>query len=654
MSWFARGSLRHRLAVVTVGSSALALLVASSALLAFDVAHDRKHAVENLHLLADIAGDDAAAALAAGDRVAAREWIERLGGRPLVRRVALYAADGTPFAAYEGDAAGPREIWQVPPSDTTQIGDMVVAVNRSLTADGRPVGTLVIEQSLAGLYAQLSAKLALLLGVLAACCTLLFWIGSRLVGGVTSPILELARLSHEIAATQDYTRRAEVPEGDGEFGVLARTFNAMLERLERDTDLHAQREQLRFMNAELEREKDRALVAVRTRSEFLANMSHEIRTPMTAILGYIELLRTEQADREQIASMLEVIQRNGSHLMAVINDILDLSKLESGRLEIESVWCSPQEIIADVRQLMEERAAAKGLRFEMIYRGRLPVQIRSDPTRLRQILLNLLSNAIKFTTEGYVRLAVWLSDMESALSARLVFEVTDTGIGIATDKHATIFSAFGQADSSMTRRFGGSGLGLSISSRLAALLGGNLDLMGSALGRGSIFALAVPLGAELAELELREVPGGLAERRTAARPAEPELQLSGRILLAEDSPDTQRLVRMFLRRSGVQIAVAENGALALDELRSARDAGEPYDLVLMDMQMPELDGYSATRALRAEGFAIPVIAFTAHAMIEERERCLAAGCDEFASKPIQRDALVRLVAGFLKVPTSPS
>jgi CheY-like chemotaxis protein len=340
---------------------------------------------------------------------------------------------------------------------------------------------------------------------------------------------------------------------------------------------------------------------------------------------------------------LGTIQRNGAHLLSLINDMLDLSKIESGRLALEHVTFSPCDVVGEVVELMRVRADAKGLPLRAGYRTRVPARIDGDPTRLRQILLNLVGNAIKFTEVGEVRLDVELCESGAR---RLVFEVVDCGIGMSPEEIARLFRPFAQADASTTRRFGGTGLGLSICKRLADLMNATIEVW-SRVGAGSTFRLALPLPAA-PELELVDGPSHVAPAARAE--CRPGPRFSGRVLLAEDGPDNQRLIRSILSRAGVDVVVVDNGARAIEQVHAAEAAGEPFDLVLMDMQMPLLDGYGATRALRAAGSRVPIVALTAHAMAGERERCVAAGCDDFATKPIDRSRLFDTLARFLGEP----
>ena len=386
--------------------------------------------------------------------------------------------------------------------------------------------------------------------------------------------------------------------------------------------------------------KEAAEAASQSKSMFLANMSHEIRTPMTAILGYSELLLDSSLGAADRHNCIQTIRRNGEHLLAVINDVLDLSKIDAGKLAIDRVPCSPGELLCEVAALMEPRARDKGLTFDVQFTGHVPELIQTDPTRLRQILLNLVGNAIKFTELGGVRIVATVEPNTN----RLRVDVIDTGIGLTEEQQARLFQPFTQADASTTRRFGGTGLGLSISRRLAQFLGGDISVT-SVSEKGSTFSVTIDCGQLPAGVELASSSSSSSAHSfvnlTSASSSNEEALLSARILLAEDGPDNQRLISHFLRKRGADVTLAGNGAVAVKLALAAEREGKPFDLVLMDMQMPELDGYQAARQLRDNGFARPIIALTAHAMEGDREKCLAAGCDDFATKPIDRPALFR-------------
>lgn len=391
-----------------------------------------------------------------------------------------------------------------------------------------------------------------------------------------------------------------------------------------------------------------AEAANRSKSEFLANMSHEIRTPLTAILGYTDLLRDDVrqsgANAEQLAA-LDTVRRAGEHLLSVINDILDISKIEAGRMAVEAVPTELPAVLLDVESLMRARAEQKGVSLECRLTAPIPVQVNTDPTRLRQVLMNLVGNAVKFTDRGRVLLEAGVE--ESDAGPLLVLSVDDTGPGMSEEQVAQLFQAFMQVDSSMTRRYGGTGLGLTISRRLAQLMGGDVELAQTAVGRGSRFEVRLPLRPVDDSARITQI----SARRLTPAMAPMTVTLRGHILLAEDGEDNQRLIAILLRAAGAQVTIVRNGREALEALDWARAAGAPFDVLLTDMQMPEMDGYTLARALRDAGNTIPVIALTAHAMAEDRQRCLDAGCDDYASKPIDRSALLTTLARWL--PGSP-
>ena len=408
--------------------------------------------------------------------------------------------------------------------------------------------------------------------------------------------------------------------------------------------------ELAELTDDLQRAKLAAESANRAKSEFLANMSHEIRTPLTSIVGYSELLHEECAV-PLIRERLNIIKRNGEHLMSIINDILDLSKIEADRMTVETTAASPLAIVADAIALVQPAAASKGLALEVSQRGGLPETIRTDPTRLKQVLVNVLSNAVKFTERGSVQLTSELASADSP-SPLLVFEVVDTGIGMTAKQLEGLFRPFVQADNSTTRRFGGTGLGLTISRKLARLLGGDITAS-SREAVGSRFSITVATGSLEAVPMIEGVQPKLSRPATPAETA--RARLCGEVLLAEDSPDSQKLLVYLLEKQGLTVTVVDNGRKAVDQALERAISGSPFDLILMDMQMPELDGYGATADLRRHRYSRPIVALTANAMREDRAKCLAAGCDDYLSKPVVlRDLAAVLCLHVARAPNSPA
>lgn len=384
---------------------------------------------------------------------------------------------------------------------------------------------------------------------------------------------------------------------------------------------------------ELRKAREIAEAASQSKSEFLANMSHEIRTPLAGILGYAEMIAFYCNSSEERKSYMDKIRRCADTLTELINDILDLSKVEAGALRIELMSFSPVAEVENVASLFQASAADKKISFEFHYERPLPPQIVTDPTRLRQILSNLIGNAIKFTDTGSVSLRVALDKNDKN---QMTFAVADTGCGLTSEQQARLFQAFVQADNSTTRKYGGTGLGLALSRRLAEAMGGELTLLESTPGKGSTFQLKIPIhlrGDEPVEDKpLAPPPPGSEERRQW-----PRLDQMN-ILIAEDNPDNQELLRRFVSEQGARVELVGNG---IEAVKSGKSGA--YDVILMDVQMPELDGYEATKKLRRLGVTTPIIAITAHAMSDEKERCLSSGCNEFLSKPLDVQKLIRAI-----------
>ncbi len=380
---------------------------------------------------------------------------------------------------------------------------------------------------------------------------------------------------------------------------------------------------------DLEKARDLAEAASATKSAFLANMSHEIRTPLGAIMGFVDLIKQSKGIDPSIEKYTSIISRNSHQLLRIIDDILDLSKVEAGKMLIESVDFSLPQLLTDFILLMAPRAEESSINFKLTVVGKIPDQINSDPVRLRQILTNIVGNAIKFTEKGHVELQVSFSD------PFLEFKVIDSGRGISLEQSRNLFQPFSQADASTTRKFGGTGLGLVLTKRLASALGGDFWLENSTVDKGSTFVAAVKI--KLTETTKLMIPENLNTLPTVnvKTPSETH-ELNGmNILLVEDSPDNQTLINILLTKAGAETTICIDGKQGMQQALIGN-----FDVVLMDVQMPVMDGHEATTRLRAAGYKKPIVALTAHAMKEERQRSVTSGFSDFITKPIKRNVLI--------------
>lgn len=406
------------------------------------------------------------------------------------------------------------------------------------------------------------------------------------------------------------------------------------------TQEHLQEEKLKAAK----QEADAASLA---KSEFLANMSHEVRSPLTAVLGYADMLMDPNLGTEAASQAVQAIRRNGSHLLAILNDILDLSKVEAGKLEIESINYAPWQLVKEVESLLKMRGEERQIKIHCRAVTAVPSIAEIDPTRVRQVLLNLVSNAVKFSEAGdTVEIRLAMNETNEPEKPEMTLEVEDEGLGMTPEQLQVIFQPFRQADSSTTRKYGGTGLGLSITRRLVELLGGRIEARSEA-GRGSCFTVHLPVTIPAAPPAIRWLNPILLnsnneEEKRPTSTALPAAQFQGRVLLAEDSQDNRRVISFMLCKFGLKPEIAANGQEAFHAALA-----RPFDLILMDMQMPVMDGYDSTQALRRSGYKGKIVAMTAYSMREDRDKCLLVGCDDYLTKPVSIPKLAETLTRFL-------
>ena len=529
--------------------------------------------------------------------------VARLGKFEAIHRLMLVDDNDSKLLAYARDV------------EDRQLDHLRFEHELRVGADAYPIRARMLMHRDAMHLAARSGLTEILLtaaALLLACLGLGLGLGRR----ISAPLLKLSRFFRDLDVEELPERRVDINDGT-EIGDLAEATNELLDRIQAHEDF-------------LEQARSQAERLSLTRSSFLAQMSSELRMPLTSILGYSESLANDDVDDETTKSWARVIQRNGEQLLSVMDAILDFAKLESEHMMPDFCSFAPRELIESVAAVFEPLARERGLDFGLAIDRELPTRVESDPIRLRQALLNLLSNAIKFTEEGFVRISARVQGAPDR--PELVVDIEDSGVGMSQEHVERAFRPFVQADPASGRRFGGTGLGLSISRGIAELLGGELTAT-SEPRKGSCFSMRVPVRIDAIEeaRSLSEIEGTLRQR-------------VGRILLAEDMADNRLLIAHVLRKAGHEVIAVEHGRAAIDALQE----DPAIDLVLMDMQMPVLDGYAAARELRRQGWPGPIIAVTVHGTALEAQRCKSAGCDDHIAKPLRRKALLGLITRYLK------
>jgi signal transduction histidine kinase/DNA-binding NarL/FixJ family response regulator len=644
----AMNSLRAKLLVMSIVTTSAALLAACGALVVYDRQSYLDDFINDARTHANIIAGNCTASVSFHDENDATQTLATLRAEPHV--VAAYVCDesGKRLASYFRDG-----VFILPDVDRSsradyRLGDDRLEVWRPVDLHGRDIGLVYVQSDLDALRAQARKYVTVCVEAAAAGMAVALALAARFKRSIIRPVRNLSETARAFSNDRKYSARA-AKTSDDELGTLVDCFNAMLDQIQqRDAQLTVHRDHLEEMvkarTVELSAAKVRAEEASRAKSAFLANMSHEIRTPMTAILGYSDLLLQPGQTMSDRLNSLQVVRRNARHLMDLINDILDISKIEAEKMTVEKIPTDIARTVIEVASSLRSKAIVKDLSLQVEFIGPIPEQNATDPLRLKQVLMNLTANAIKFTEKGEVRLKVWVENLPA--TSRICVDVCDTGIGLSAEQIGRLFQPFVQADGSMSRKYGGTGLGLVISKRLANHMQGDLTVK-SEPGRGSVFSLRVD-GGPLDNVPMRDK---LTESMVSMGPQsapEGQIALSGKILLAEDGIDNQHLLTLHLTMAGAEVVLAPNGRIAVECVEK-----EPFDVILMDMQMPEMDGYEATEQLRKNGCTLPIIALTAHAMAGDRAKCLQAGCTDYLTKPIDKELLLRTIQNYLCHSKSP-